>query len=146
MLKFATCSQSRSALATALLLAAGLLHSPMLWADGVRKSAEPVSEGRMSFYGHAFTGRATASGEPFNPTELTMAHKTLPFGTLVKVTNLANNRSVVVRVNDRGPWLTGRIGDLSRAAAAQIKMLSQGVAQTRMEVLSLVQGEPQQPD
>lgn len=126
----------------AWLLCAGLLHSPGLQAHGARASASHVSEGRMSFYGHALAGQATASGERFNPHELTMAHKTLPFGTLVRVTNLANNHSVVVRVNDRGPWLAGRIGDLSRAAAEKLRMLRAGVARTRMEVLGMGPAEP----
>ena len=97
-----------------------------------------VQEGLVSWYGAAFHGRPTASGERFDSEDLTMAHPTLPFGTEVKVTNLRNNRSVVVRVNDRGPHVGRRIADLSRAAAAQIGMLRRGVVRARIEVL----GEP----
>jgi len=92
-------------------------------------------EGAVSFYGREFAGRSTASGERFDPDLLTMAHRTLPFGTQVRVTNLRNNKSVVVRVNDRGPFVGGRIGDLSAAAAALVDMLRAGVVRARLEVL-----------
>jgi rare lipoprotein A len=85
-----------------------------------------------SYYGD---GQNTASGEPFDPTALTAAHKTLPFNTKVRVTNLKNGRSVVVRINDRGPFVAGRCLDLSTAAFKQIASLSSGVAQVRYEVL-----------
>jgi rare lipoprotein A len=103
-----------------------------------RRIVSVVQEGLVSWYGAAFHGRPTASGERFDSEDLTMAHPTLPFGTEVKVTNLRNNRSVVVRVNDRGPHVGRRIADLSRAAAAQIGMLRRGVVRARIEVL----GEP----
>ena len=91
--------------------------------------------GRISYYGDDFAGRKTASGEPFDPAALTMAHRTLPFGTRVRVTNLENQRSVDVVVNDRGPYVTGRIADLSRAAALRIGMFADGVVQALLEVL-----------
>ena len=94
-----------------------------------------AQEGLVSWYGAAFHDRPTASGERFDSNGFTMAHPTLPFGTAVKVTNLRNGRSVVVRVNDRGPHVGQRIADLSRAAAAQIGMLSRGVVRARIEVL-----------
>lgn len=94
-----------------------------------------VFHGRLSYYGSKFAGRRTASGEPFDPLALTMAHKTLPFGTLVRVTNPANQRSVVVRVNDRGPSSPRRIGDVSLAAARQLKMLRAGVLHATLEVV-----------
>jgi rare lipoprotein A len=94
-----------------------------------------VQEGTVSWYGAQFHHRPTASGELFNSDALTMAHPTLPFGTKVKVTNLRNGRSVVVRVNDRGPFVGHRIADLSRAAAATLGMMSRGVARARIEVL-----------
>ncbi len=94
-----------------------------------------ASEGRLAYYGRKFAGRKTASGERFNPNALTMAHKTLPLGTLVRVTNLKNHKSVVVRVNDRGPTTADRIGDLSQAAAGKIRMLRSGVIDAKLEVV-----------
>jgi rare lipoprotein A len=94
-----------------------------------------VQEGIVSWYGAAFHDRPTASGERFDSNDLTMAHPTLPFGTEVLVTNLRNGRSVIVRVNDRGPFVGKRIADLSRAAAAQLGFLKRGVARARIEVL-----------
>ena len=94
-----------------------------------------IQEGTVSWYGGQFHKRPTASGELFNANALTMAHPTLPFGTRVKVTNLRNGRSVVVRVNDRGPFVGHRIGDLSRAAATTLGMMSRGVAHARIEIL-----------
>jgi rare lipoprotein A len=92
-------------------------------------------EGLASWYGGKFQGRQTASGEIFDTNGFTAAHKTLPFGTVVKVTNLESGRSTVVRINDRGPFIPGRIIDLSRAAAASIGLAGQGVAKVRIEVL-----------
>ena len=77
----------------------------------------------------------TANGEIFDKNELTMAHNKLPFGSRVRVTNLNNGRSVIVRVNDRGPFVAGRVGDLSRAAAEEIGMVDHGVVVARLEVL-----------
>ncbi|HEX9208398.1 MAG TPA: septal ring lytic transglycosylase RlpA family protein [Steroidobacteraceae bacterium] len=95
-----------------------------------------VQEGLVSWYGNAFHNRPTASGELFDSADMTMAHPTLPFGTQVKVTNVRNGRSVVVRVNDRGPFVGTRIADLSRAAAEQLGMLRRGVIKARIEVLT----------
>jgi rare lipoprotein A len=94
-----------------------------------------VQEGNVSWYGAQFHDRQTANGERFNMAALTMAHPTLPFGTRVRVTNLGNGRSVVVRVNDRGPFVGHRIADVSRGAAAELGMLSRGVARVRVEAL-----------
>ncbi|MDJ0715244.1 MAG: septal ring lytic transglycosylase RlpA family protein [Prochloraceae cyanobacterium] len=91
--------------------------------------------GKASWYGGSFHGRPTANGEKYNQYALTAAHRTLPFGTRVRVTNLNNGRSVIVRINDRGPFIRGRIIDLSRAAASQIGMLGSGIAPVRVEVL-----------
>ena len=96
-----------------------------------------VSEGKVAHYGRKFNGRKTASGERFNASAMTMAHKTLPFGTLVKVTNLANKRSVVVRVNDRGPSTPDRVGDLSSAAGQKIRMVRSGVIDAKLEVVGM---------
>ena len=103
--------------------------------EAVLTGIHAAQEGLVSWYGTAFHDRPTASGERFDSNGYTMAHPTLPFGTEVKVTNLRNGRSVVVRVNDRGPHVGQRIADLSRAAAAQIGMLSRGVVRARIEVL-----------
>jgi len=92
-------------------------------------------EGKLAWYGRKFAGRKTASGERFDPNALTMAHRTLPFGTRVKVTNMANKRSVVVRVNDRGPVTADRIGDVSAAAAARLRMQRSGVIDAKLEVV-----------
>lgn len=102
---------------------------------GAAQSRVPVQEGIVSWYGAEFDDRPTASGELFDASAFTMAHPTLPFGTQVRVTNLRNGRSVVVRVNDRGPFVGSRIADLSHAAAAEIGMLRRGVASARLEVL-----------
>jgi rare lipoprotein A len=88
--------------------------------------------GYASFYADKFEGRKTANGEIFNQSKLTAAHKKLPFGTQVMVTNLANGRSVQVRINDRGPFVSGRIIDLTKAAAKEIDMLGAGVARVRI--------------
>ena len=100
-----------------------------------KKTAHYCAKGKASWYGPGFAGRKTANGERFNPRALTAAHRTLPFGTKVRVTNLSNGKSVVVRINDRGPYAGGRIIDLSKAAARRIGMLKQGVA--RVEVTTL---------
>ena len=91
--------------------------------------------GRISMYGNDFAGKKTASGERFDPTALTMAHRTLPFGTRVRVTNLENQRSVEVVVNDRGPFVSGRIADLSEAAAHRIGMVADGVVEALLDIL-----------
>lgn len=90
--------------------------------------------GVASWYGDRFKRRPTASGEPFDPKDITAAHRTLPLGTIARVTNLANGRSILVRINDRGPYAAGRVIDLSRSAAAQLGMKQDGVAQVRIEV------------
>jgi hypothetical protein len=94
-----------------------------------------AEEGMASWYGPGFAGRTTSNGEVFDPALMTAAHRTLPFGTRVLVTNLANGRAVEVRINDRGPFKPGRIIDLSRAAAERIDMVRSGVARVRVEVL-----------
>ena len=95
-----------------------------------------IERGRVSLYGEDFAGKTTANGETFNPDALTMAHRTLPFGTRVRVTNLENQRSVVVTVNDRGPFVAGRIADLSLGAARQIGMVASGVIDAILEVIA----------
>ncbi len=95
----------------------------------------PSEIGLASWYGGKFHGRLTASGEIFNTNDYTAAHKKLPFGTIVRVINLDNGKSVVVRINDRGPFVKGRIIDLSRAAASAIGMIGKGVARVRLDVI-----------
>jgi rare lipoprotein A len=103
-----------------------------------RVSLGPVQftiSGMASWYGPGFNGRRSASGEIFNQNAMTAAHRTLPFGTLVEVTNVHNGRSVVVRINDRGPYSGRRVIDLSAAAARSIGMIQAGVAPVRINVL-----------
>jgi rare lipoprotein A len=88
--------------------------------------------GVASYYGEP---QRLASGGQFNPNAMTAAHRTLPFGTRVRVTNLGNGRSVDVRINDRGPYIAGRVIDLSKAAAGVIGMTAQGTARIRMTVI-----------
>lgn len=90
--------------------------------------------GVATYYGSAWQGRRTASGEPYNTERFTAAHKTYPFGTLLKVTRLDNKKSVVVRVIDRGPFGKGRIIDLSNAAAGELGMMRQGICEVCVEV------------
>lgn len=88
-----------------------------------------------SFYGKRFHGRPTANGEHFNMNAMTAAHRSLPFGTRVKVTYPQTGRSVTVRINDRGPYIRGRTFDLSRGAAAALGMIDAGVAKVKVEIL-----------
>ena len=92
-------------------------------------------EGKASFYGKGFHGRRAADGSVYNMHEMTCAHKTLPFGTKLKVTNKLNGKTVIVKVTDRGPYVRGRIVDLSVAAAQQLDMVRCGVIPVRVEVL-----------
>ena len=92
-------------------------------------------QGKASFYARLHHGQRTASGERHDQHAMVAAHRSLPFGIRVRVTNLQNNRQVTVRINDRGPFVRGRIIDLSRAAAERIGMIDQGVARVRIETL-----------
>lgn len=89
--------------------------------------------GFASYYAESYNGRKTANGEVYNSTKMTAAHKKLPFGTKVKVTNLSNGKKVKVRINDRGPFVEGRIIDLTRAAAEKLGMLRQGIAKVSIK-------------
>jgi len=128
----------RRALAVLATMAVLLLSTP------VTVSRRPVIEdavsawtqsGRVSWYGPGFHGRRTASGEIFDTNDLTMAHRSLPLGSEVRVTNLENGRAILLRVNDRGPYVRGRIGDLSHAAAAKLGFVEHGVVRARIELL-----------
>lgn len=108
------------------------------WADAWRhemSAPQPQLASIASWYGPGFHGRRTASGEIFNAHGMTAAHRTLPFGTRIRVTNTANNRSVVVRITDDGPHVPGRVLDLSQGAAARLGMISSGTARVRIQVL-----------
>lgn len=94
-----------------------------------------VDTGKASFYADKFQGRKTASGERFDQSAYTAAHKKLPFGTKVKVTNIKNGKSVTLRINDRGPFVRGRIIDLSRTAFSRIGNTNAGVIDVRIEVI-----------
>jgi len=98
-------------------------------------SARGVSSGQASWYGPGFYGNRTASGEVFRPGTLTAAPRSLPFGTRVRVTNLWNGRSTVVRINDRGPFHGSRIIDLAHGAAQELGVIASGVADVKLEIL-----------
>jgi rare lipoprotein A len=98
-------------------------------------------EGIASYYAHDFHGKQTSNGEIFDMNALTAAHRTFPFGTKVRVTNLENNKIVVVRVNDRGPFKEGRMMDLSMGAAKEIDLIRTGTARVRLEVLEWGNGQ-----
>jgi rare lipoprotein A len=89
-------------------------------------------KGLASYYADSYEGKTTANGEIYRQGKITAAHKTLPFGTKVEVTNLSNNKTVVVRINDRGPYIRGRIIDLTKAAAKEIDMVGAGVAKVKI--------------
>jgi rare lipoprotein A len=97
---------------------------------------KPYQIGTASWYGSYFQGRATASGEPYDMYDLTAAHPTLPLGSWVRVTNLRNGRAVVVRINDRGPIVPGRIIDLSYNTARVLRFESKGLQRVRLDVVS----------
>lgn len=96
---------------------------------------QPSQMGIASWYGPGFQGRPTASGERYDQNGLTAAHRTLPLGSRVEVTNLANGKSVQVRINDRGPFVRGRVIDLSRGAAGHLGMVRRGTSRVRVQVL-----------
>jgi rare lipoprotein A len=109
----------------------------MVPANRSRAEEEPAlaRTGHASWYGHEFARRPTASGERFDPEKLTGAHRTLPLGTRVRVTNLLNGRSVLVTINDRGPYMRRREIDLSFRAARALGMVRRGVARVRIELV-----------
>ncbi len=119
------------------LFVAGWAAAPVVTKDGMPgPSRSPIDvDGVASYYGKEHHGKKTANGEVFDMNKLTAAHRSLPFGSIVKVTNLSNHRSVIVRINDRGPYIAGRIIDLSQAAAQQLDIITVGVVQVKVEVL-----------
>ncbi|GIU74531.1 MAG: hypothetical protein KatS3mg004_1618 [Bryobacteraceae bacterium] len=137
------CANWRFAAAAALLFAAlaacgGKKRAP-------RAPAAPLpgwtETGLASWYGHPYHGRPSSSGEIYDMDQLTAAHRTLPFGSIVEVKNLDNGRTVTVRINDRGPFAEGRIIDLSRAAARQIGLIGPGTALVRIQLLGYADPE-----
>jgi rare lipoprotein A len=120
------------------LLACGLLATAAGSGCAGPSAALPHGEsavGLATYYGREFAGRRTASGEIYDPELLTAAHRTLAFGSRVRVTNLVNGRHVVVRINDRGPTSGDRLIDLSHRAAKQLHMLQAGVVRVRLELV-----------
>jgi rare lipoprotein A len=105
-------------------------------ASGKTARTKPYQIGTASWYGSYFQGKATASGEPYDMYDLTAAHPTLPLGSWVRVTNLRNGRAVVVRINDRGPIVPGRIIDLSYNTARVLHFESNGLQRVRLDVVS----------
>lgn len=130
-------SKLKQALGAAAIIASMLL-APL---EGVAHPTGPSGSvietisGSASWYGPKFHGRTTASGEPFDMHDLTAAHRTLPFGTQIRVTNPRNGKSVTVRINDRGPFAGNRILDLSRKAAQALGLVKAGVGRVKIEVL-----------
>ena len=98
-------------------------------------NGNPPEHGMASWYGGKFNGRETASGERYNQNDYTAAHKTLPFGTIVAVKNLKNGKDVIVQITDRGPFVAGRIIDVSKRAAQDLDMIGSGVAPVDVYVL-----------
>lgn len=117
----------------------GLVSSPVYVYRGVPARVAVVSgfiqRGTASWYGTPFHGRRTASGEIYDMNGMTCAHRTLPFGTVLLVTNMDNGKTATVRVTDRGPYVSGRIVDLSRGAASSLGMLETGTAQVELRVV-----------
>ena len=126
---------SASAVQAQAASAAAPASAPATAVAAAAQAATASESGKIAWYGKKFAGRKTASGEAYNPEALTMAHKTLPFGTLVKVTNPKNNKSVTLRVNDRGPTQSDRVGDVSQAAARKLGMVKSGVIDAELAVV-----------
>ncbi|MCK5786433.1 MAG: septal ring lytic transglycosylase RlpA family protein [Candidatus Sabulitectum sp.] len=122
-----------------LIQGCALVSSPVYLNHGVSAGTTVISglelRGTASWYGIPFHGRKTANGETYDMNGLTCAHRTLPFGTILLVRNLGNNRTVTVRVTDRGPFISGRIVDLSRGAASALDMLDTGTALVSLKVV-----------
>ncbi|HEY6004752.1 MAG TPA: septal ring lytic transglycosylase RlpA family protein [Anaeromyxobacter sp.] len=134
----------RAAAAALLTVLAACAHGPRR--EGIERGEPPVEErhaprahaevGLASFYAEHFEGRRTASGTRYDPRALTCAHRSAPFGTRLRVTEMESGRSVVVTVNDRGPFARGRVVDLSLAAARALGMIERGLVRVRVERLA----------
>jgi rare lipoprotein A len=141
-LRSAQMDRRRALEIAAAALLAGMASScakkkhPVLRAAAPLPAIASTEVGIASWYGHPYHGRAAASGEIYDMEKMTAAHRTLPFGTWVRVTNLTNRKTVEVRITDRGPFIDGRIIDLSHAAAGAIDMVGPGTAQVRVDVIA----------
>jgi rare lipoprotein A len=128
-------------LITGIILLSGCTASPRFTSEKFERISNEdlllVEEGVASYYADEFNGRATSNGETYDMNSMTAAHRTLPFNTKVRVTNLASRKSVIVRINDRGPFKDNRIIDLSLAAAKAIELIGSGTADVRLEVVEL---------
>ena len=123
-------------LVSSALIAATLMTGLMTSINTLAASrGSSTQSGKASYYHDRFHGRKTASGAAYNKNSLSAAHKTLPLGTQVRVTDARSGKSVVVRINDRGPYARGRVIDLSRAAAREIGLVNKGVANVKLEIL-----------
>lgn len=109
-----------------LLMGASACHRKAFEGSG-------TETGMASFYAESYNGKKTANGETYHSSEMTAAHKKLPFGTNVRVTNLSNGKTVKVRINDRGPYVSGRIIDLTRAAARKLDMVNAGIVKVKIK-------------
>ncbi len=109
----------------------------MLSRDRDQLNEARIIVGKASFYAHDFHGKKTANGEIYDMNGLTAAHRTLPFGTRCRVINLANDKSVILRINDRGPFIEGRVIDLSRGAAEALDGIESGIMDVKIEILEL---------
>lgn len=117
-----------------LIIVLGAIFTAILLSENAY--AKTYEKGKASYYSNYFNGRLTANGEIFSNSKIyTAAHKSLPFGTKVKVTNLKNNKSIVVRINDRGPYVKGRVIDLTKAGAKKLDMVKSGVAPVKLEIV-----------
>ncbi len=121
-----------------MFLTNGCKRDPMLTSKNKYAVGKYCGTSNASYYSNCFCGRRTANGEKYNPHAFTAAHRTLPFGTMVKVTSLCTGKSVVVRINDRGPHVRGRIIDLSYAAAKEISLVNMGIGKVKLEVVKLI--------
>jgi len=121
------------------------LLRPLVFTFFIGTSFAQVQSGKASFYADKFEGTPTASGEKYRHNKMTAAHKTLPFGTRVRVTNLGNNEMVEVVINDRGPYVENRIIDLSKSAAEKLGFVNQGLAEIKLEVIDPGDGKTSDP-
>ncbi|MEZ8022726.1 septal ring lytic transglycosylase RlpA family protein [Vibrio sp. 1F255] len=122
--------------ALVLMILAGCTSTSAVGSSKTKEYAKSHTlVGKASWYGDKFHGRLTASGETYNMNANTAAHKTLPFGTIVRVTNTDNNKSVDVKINDRGPYVKGRVIDLSHKAFSQIGDVKKGVVKVKIEII-----------
>lgn len=119
----------------------GLFFLSLIFSTNV--SADVEEFGKASYYSDKYQGKETASGELYDKNKLTGAHKSLKFGTIVLVTRLDNKKSVKIRINDRGPYISGRIVEVSRAAAEKLDLVRDGIAEVKIEIIG--EGEPDQP-